>query len=57
MENTSQMDSEVINMVQEFTQGKKRCFTNRNLYNRRISNKPGELESLHALFKVGMHLT
>ena len=57
MENTSQMDSEVINMVQEFTQGKKWCFTNSNLYNKRISNKLGELESLHALFKVGMHLT
>lgn len=41
MENKSQIDSEVINMVQEFKKSEKRCFANRNFHNRRISDKSG----------------
>ena len=54
MENTSHIDSEVMNMVLEFKQSEKRCFAGRNFYNRRISDKSGELEGPHALFKVGV---
>ena len=43
-------------MVLEFKQSEKRCFAGRNFYNRRISDKSGELESPHALFKVGVFI-
>lgn len=49
MENKSQIDSEVINMDQEFKKSEKRCFANRNFHNRRISDKSGG----HAILKIG----